>query len=71
MGQRRKHMLQAAVNEEVQPPADGQHIVRALGSRGGNIVEVCCSVLCVCVVWSVVCGVRCVDITIACGGPRA
>lgn len=36
---RRKHITQA-LNEEVQPPSGNQSIVRALGTRGGNIVEV-------------------------------
>lgn len=50
MGQRRKHVTQASVTQDVQPPQDNQHIVRALGSRGGNIVEVCVHVcLCLCV----------------------
>ena len=40
MGQRRKHVTQGVVTQDIQPPADNQHIVRALGSRGGNIVEV-------------------------------
>ncbi|KAF6259225.1 hypothetical protein COO60DRAFT_1030707 [Scenedesmus sp. NREL 46B-D3] len=40
MGQRRKHMLQTAITQDIQPPADNQQIVRALGARGGNIVEV-------------------------------
>jgi hypothetical protein len=40
MGQRRKHMLQTAFSQDIQPPADNQQIVRALGTRGGNIVEV-------------------------------
>lgn len=40
MGQRRKHVTQTASNQDVEPPADNQQIVRALGARGGNIVEV-------------------------------
>eukprot|EP00879_Flechtneria_rotunda_P028248 GHRR01030340.1.p2 GENE.GHRR01030340.1~~GHRR01030340.1.p2 ORF type:complete len:108 (+),score=9.90 GHRR01030340.1:194-517(+) len=40
MGQRRKHVTQNAISQDVQPPEHNQHIVRALGSRGGNIVEV-------------------------------
>jgi hypothetical protein len=40
MGQRRKHMLQSAITQDIQPPAANQQIVRALGTRGGNIVEV-------------------------------
>jgi hypothetical protein len=39
MGKTRKHVT-GAVTQDVQPPDDNQHIVRALGSRGGNIVEV-------------------------------
>ncbi len=40
MSQRRKHVTQAILNQQVQPPEEGQRIVRALGSRGSNIVEV-------------------------------
>lgn len=36
---RRKHLLQT-LEQEVQPPSEGQHIVRAVGSRGSNIIEV-------------------------------
>lgn len=36
---RRKHLLQS-LEQEVEPPGEGQHIVRALGSRGSNIIEV-------------------------------
>jgi hypothetical protein len=39
MGQRRKHVTHAALNQEVTAPSDGQAIVRALGPRGGNIIE--------------------------------
>ena len=35
-----KHVLTTALQEEVSPPGPGQAIVRALGSRGGNLVEV-------------------------------
>jgi len=42
MGQRRKHVTQTAFNQEVEPPTSNQQIVRALGTRGGNIVEVTC-----------------------------
>jgi hypothetical protein len=38
---RRKH-VEAALGDEVEAPGDGQAIVRVLGTRGGNIVEVCC-----------------------------
>eukprot|EP00775_Hariotina_reticulata_P009258 gene9258-9424_t len=40
MGQRRKHVTQTAFNQDVEPPSSNQQIVRALGTRGGNIVEV-------------------------------
>ena len=44
MSKRRcKHVLHSALQDEVQPPLGRQSIVRALGSRGGNHVEVCCS----------------------------
>jgi len=36
---RRKHVLQKVLQEEVEPPGDGQRIVRAVGSRGSNIIE--------------------------------
>jgi len=36
---RRKHVLQKVLQEEIEPPGDGQHIVRAVGSRGSNIIE--------------------------------
>lgn len=36
---RRKHLLQT-LEQEIEPPGDGQHIVRAVGSRGSNIIEV-------------------------------
>ncbi|KAL4422874.1 hypothetical protein ABPG75_009071 [Micractinium tetrahymenae] len=36
---RRKHLLQT-LQQGVEPPGEGQHIVRALGSRGSNIIEV-------------------------------
>ena len=35
-----KHVLTTALQEEAAPPGPGQAIVRALGSRGGNLVEV-------------------------------
>jgi probable RNA-binding protein EIF1AD len=37
---RRKHLLQSSLLQDVEPPGDGQQIVRAVGSRGGNIIEV-------------------------------
>ncbi|KAK9814192.1 hypothetical protein WJX72_001988 [[Myrmecia] bisecta] len=40
MSIRRKHVTQGSLQNEVQPPGPGQRIVRAVGSRGGNIVEV-------------------------------
>ena len=44
MSKRRcKHVLHSALQDEVQPPTGRQSIVRALGSRGGNHVEVRCS----------------------------
>jgi hypothetical protein len=36
---RRKHVLQSSLMQDVEPPEDGQQIVRAVGSRGGNIIE--------------------------------
>eukprot|EP00887_Chlorella_sp_A99_P007364 scaffold2.g7364.t1 len=36
---RRKGLIQA-LQQEVEPPGPGQHIVRAVGSRGSNIIEV-------------------------------
>ena len=43
MSKRRcKHVLHSALQDEVQPPTGRQSIVRALGSRGGNHVEVRC-----------------------------
>lgn len=42
MGQRRKHVTQAAAAGDVAPPEPHQAIVRALGPRGGNLVEVLC-----------------------------
>lgn len=39
MSHRRKHVT-ASSQQDIQPPGEGQQIVRALGSRGGNIVEV-------------------------------
>lgn len=36
----RKHVLQKSLMEQVEPPAEGQHIVMAMGSRGSNIMEV-------------------------------
>ena len=41
MSRRRKHVLQDALQQEVKAPVEGQEIVRALGSRGDNLVEVC------------------------------
>lgn len=40
MGQRRKHVLQTVFSQDIQPPAENQQIVRAVGARGGNIIEV-------------------------------
>ncbi|KAK9830876.1 hypothetical protein WJX81_000816 [Elliptochloris bilobata] len=41
MSKRRcKHVLQSALQDAVQPPTGCQSIVRAVGSRGGNHVEV-------------------------------
>ena len=41
MSRRRcKHVLQSSLQDEVKPPAAHQSIVRAVGSRGGNHVEV-------------------------------
>lgn len=39
MSARRKH-LTLALKQDVRPPAAGEAVVRALGARGGNIVEV-------------------------------
>lgn len=36
----RKHVLQKSLQEDVEPPKEGQHIVMAIGSRGSNIMEV-------------------------------
>ncbi len=33
-------MLQKSLQEDVDPPGEGQHIVMAVGSRGSNIMEV-------------------------------
>jgi hypothetical protein len=35
-----KHVLTAALQDEVAPPGPGQVVVKALGSRGGNLIEV-------------------------------
>ena len=40
MSRARKHVLQEAIAGEVDPPGPDQCIVRALGARGGNLVEV-------------------------------
>jgi len=40
MSRARKHVLQAALAGDVEPPGPDQCIVRALGARGGNLVEV-------------------------------
>ncbi|KAI8471821.1 MAG: hypothetical protein J3K34DRAFT_520188 [Monoraphidium minutum] len=37
---RRKYITQQSLTQEVQPPGPDESIVRALGARGGNIVEV-------------------------------
>lgn len=39
MGNRRKH-LTGGERQPLEPPTEGQRIVRAVGPRGGNIVEV-------------------------------
>ena len=36
---RRKHVLQSVLQQHADPPGPGQHIVRAVGSRGSNIIE--------------------------------
>ena len=36
----RKYVLQKQLQEDVEPPGEGQHIVMAVGSRGSNIMEV-------------------------------
>ena len=40
MSRRRKHMTLGSEQQDVGPPQEGQAIVRALGSRGSNLVEV-------------------------------
>lgn len=40
MSRARKHVLQEALADEIEPPGPDQCIVRALGARGGNLVEV-------------------------------
>lgn len=37
---RRKHLLQQTLQEHIDPPVEGQQIVLAIGSRGGNQIEV-------------------------------
>jgi hypothetical protein len=37
---RRKHLLQQTLQEDIDPPLEGQQIVLAIGSRGGNQIEV-------------------------------
>ncbi len=49
MSRGRKHVIQA-LQQDVEPPGAGQSLVRALGTRGGNIVEVGYAALCVCLV---------------------
>lgn len=39
MSSRRKHVTHG-LSQEIEAPKDGERIVRAIGSRGGNIVEV-------------------------------
>lgn len=39
MTRRRKHIIQS-LSQEIQPPKEDQHIVKALGSRGDNLIEV-------------------------------
>lgn len=36
----RKHLIQQVLFGKVEPPTEGQAIVRAVGSRGGNVMEV-------------------------------
>jgi hypothetical protein len=36
---RRKHILLQSLQEDVDAPSEGQQIVRAVGSRGGHIIE--------------------------------
>lgn len=40
MSRRRKHLTLAMDQADARPPAAGESIVRALGARGGNVVEV-------------------------------
>ena len=40
MSRARKHVLQEALAGEIEPPGPDQYIVRALGARGGNLIEV-------------------------------
>jgi hypothetical protein len=47
MSRRRKHVT-LALEQDIEPPGPGQAIVRALGTRGGNIVEVRARSVCVC-----------------------
>lgn len=37
---RRKHVELDFLQKDAQPPSEGQQIVRAVGSRGSNIIEV-------------------------------
>ena len=37
---RRKYLTQTSLVQDVQAPGEGEFVVRALGSRGGNIIEV-------------------------------
>lgn len=37
---RRKHVALNMLQQEVEPPGEGEYIVRAVGSRGSNIMEV-------------------------------
>lgn len=40
MSRARKHVLQEALAGEIEAPGPDQYIVRALGARGGNLIEV-------------------------------
>lgn len=41
MSHRRKHVTQA-LQQQIDPPTENQRIVKALNTRGGNIIEVRC-----------------------------
>ncbi len=40
MSKRRKNIIQSALQQDVEPLSENQCIVMALGTRGGNMVEV-------------------------------